>query len=204
MGYYPIVMDLTGKPCLIVGGGLVAFRKAQALLDSGARVTVISPQIDSKLESLEGVSIIHRVYEPGDVNGYMLVFAATDDRVINTRVSKEAISLGIPVNVVDDPELCSFIVPAVVRRGDLMIAVTTSGSSPTLSKRLRSDLEHTYGYEYGELVDILRELRDVVKIRYETMAEREAAYARIIDSDIIEMLRAGKRNEAREMARKCI
>lgn len=204
MGYYPILLDLTDKKCLIVGGGDVALRKVGSLIEAGARVTVISPEFAPGIQQMPQVERLHRGFEEGDTSGYAVVFAATDDRDLNRQVSDEAKAAGIPVNVVDDPELCGFIVPAVVRRGDLIIAVSTSGSSPALAKRIRRELEHAYGREYGDLVDLLGSLRDEVKARYATQAEREHVFSKLVDSGILELLREGKREEARKRALQCI
>lgn len=205
MGYYPIAFDVTDKPCLVVGGGEIAFRKVQALLDSGAGVTVISPEIDSRIGSLQGVKVVQRTYASGDIRGYALVFAATGNRDVNLLISQEASAASIPVNVVDDPELCSFIVPALVRRGDLMIAVTTSGKGPALSKRIRRRIEEVIGEEYGPYVSLLGELRERVRSLYNTQPEREAAINRVLDNpDILDLLRHGKMEEARESALGCI
>jgi len=205
MGYYPIALDVTGRPCLVVGGGEIALRKVQALVEAGARVTVISPEIDGRIEDCAGVEIIRRVFEPGDTEGFVLVFAATGDREVNARVSAEAAANSIPVNVVDDPELCTFIVPAVVRRGDLMIAVTTSGKGPGLSKRIRRKLEDVIGEEYGPYVALLGDLRERVRELYSTQPEREAAINRVLDNPrVLELLAEGRQDLARETALRCI
>ncbi|MCE5323846.1 bifunctional precorrin-2 dehydrogenase/sirohydrochlorin ferrochelatase [bacterium] len=204
MGYYPIILDLAGKKCLIVGGGLVALRKAQSLLEAGAMATVVSPGICAELECLDGVVLHRRAYEPGDIDGCTLVFAATDDPSVNAAVSHDAAEHGILANVVDDPELCSFIVPATCRRGDLLISVTTSGKSPALSKHIREQLEQAYGPEYEPFVNLLGEVREVIKSQYSCRAEREAAFNRLISSGILELLRDGKDEQAREMAQRCI
>lgn len=203
MGYYPIIFDLTGKKCLIVGGGEVALRKAESLLDSGASVTVIAPEVDERISSMN-VDVILRAYLPGDVSDYALIFAATDDNELNKAISQEAMDAGIPVNVVDDPKLCSFIVPSIVRRGDLMIAVSTSGSSPSLSKRIRKKLEQEYVQEYAEFLDILRQMRPLVKDKYKSQIQREAAFGRLLECGILELLQDGKIDAARERALECI
>jgi precorrin-2 dehydrogenase/sirohydrochlorin ferrochelatase len=204
MGYYPIIIDLTGKKCLIVGGGQVALRKAVSLREAGAAVTIVSPDICAELENLDGVQLYWRAYEPGDVTGCALVFAATDDKSLNAAVSNEAARHNIPVNVVDDPELCSFIVPATCRRGNLMVSVTTSGKSPALSKHIRKELERIYGPEYEAFVNVLGEVREQVKSHYSSQAEREAAFSRLIESGILELLKDGQCEQAREMAQRCI
>lgn len=204
MAYYPIVMNLTDCKCLVVGGGEVALRKAQSLAEAGARVTVIAPDVLGDIESLDGVQVEKRSWQPGDASGYTLVIAATDDPVLNAEVSAEARAKNILVNVVDDPELCSFIVPACVRRGDLLIAVTTCGKSPALSKRIRMDIENSYGPEYAEFVDLLGELRGQVKMRYAEQRDREPAFDRLVNCGILELLRAGERDKARKKALECI
>lgn len=204
MGYYPIVMDLTGRRCLVVGGGEIALRKAESLIEAGADVTVIAPEVDARIESLTSIRIERRAWEPGDTAGSTLVIAATDDRSTNQAVFSEAKANGIPVNVVDDPELCSFIVPSCVRRGDLLIAVSTSGRSPSLSKRIRKELELTYGPEYAEFVALLGELRMTIKEKYADSTQREQAFERIMCGGVLELLRAGKRDQAREKALECI
>jgi len=204
MAYYPIIMDITGRKCLIVGGGEVALRKAQSLVEAGAEVTIIAPKVNSSLRELGNVRIEERCWREGDTSGYTLVFAATGDRAVNQAVSDEAERNAIPVNVVDDPELCSFIVPACVRRGDLLIAITTSGASPMLSKRIRIELEERYGPEYAEFVRLLGELRDVVKRKYTEQQDRETAFDRLVNCGILELLSAGKREEAGKKAFDCI
>lgn len=204
MSYFPIVVDLAGKSCLVVGGGEIALRKARSLVDAGARVRVIAPEIDARVEQLEGVEIVRRGYEAGDVEGCALVFAATDDRALNAAVYREADAKGVLVNAVDDPEISTFISPSVVRRGDLMIAVTTSGKSPTLAKRMRKELEERFGPEYAAFVELLGEYRDQIKTRYSSPKDRERAFSKLIDSGILELLREGKSAEAAERASKCI
>lgn len=204
MGYYPVMIDLSGRKCLVVGGGEVGARKVRALSEAGAMVTVVAPEVDPALESMDRVEILRRDYRTGDVSGAALVFAATGDRSVNMTVADDARAAGIPVNVVDDPELCSFIVPSVVRRGDLVIAVSTSGASPALAKRIRRDIEACYGPEYAGLVALMGELRTEVKARYQSHREREAAFGRMLECGILELLSQGRIDEARERAVECI
>lgn len=204
MGSYPIILNLNSKKCLVVGGGEIALRKAMSLYEAGAVLTVVAPDIHPDFRSIIGINIVERAYQDNDLAGNVLVIAATDDRELNAHISSQAQAAGIPVNVVDDPELCSFIAPAVVKRGDLIIAVTTSGKSPSLSKKIRKELEELYGSEYTEYVNILGELRKEIKNRFATQKERELVFKRFLDDEIIELLRAGKREEALERAQKCI
>jgi precorrin-2 dehydrogenase/sirohydrochlorin ferrochelatase len=204
MGYYPIAMELAGARCLLVGGGEVALRRARSLAEAGACVTVIAPEVLAGFEAIENIRVERRRWRKSDVRGYALVFAATDDAALNRAIAEKARRAGVPVNVADDPGLCSFIVPACVRRGDLLIAVTTCAKSPTLSKWIRLDLEARYGPEYREFVELLGELRDEVKRRYASPSDRETAFDRLVNCGILELLRSGEREQARKRAMECI
>ena len=162
MGYIPIFLDVTGRKCVVVGGGEVAARKVEALLEAGAYVTVVSPRLSPQLDSLSArrlVTHIAREYVRGDICGCVLIYAATDDPKLHRELVAEARALGIPVNVVDVPELCTFISPAVVNRGDLQIAISTGGASPAFAARLRRALEDQFGTEYALTLKVLREAR---------------------------------------------
>lgn len=204
MGYYPIILDIAGERCLIVGGGTIAARKAERLAECGAVVTVIAPEISGRIRDICGIALVERPFEAGDTQGFRLVYAASDDPDVNTAVSEEAKSRGALVNAVDEPEKCNFIAPSVVQRGDLMIAVSTSGKSPSLSKRLRAELEKQYGPEYAELLELMGEMRVLVKSKYAHQSQRQKVFDRLLDSGILELLREGKREAARERAMQCI
>lgn len=207
MPHYPISIDLTGRRCVVIGGGSVAERKVETLLEFGARVVVTSPQFTQRLLDMEregSVELIRGTYEPGVLKDAFLVIAATDDREANNAVSADAQRAGILVNVVDDPELCTFFVPASVRRGDLIVSVSSSARSPFLARRVKEQLESVIGPEYGELAELMGWVRDEVKTMYGDQAERTRAYRRVLDSDVLELLRQGKREEAAARARECI
>lgn len=159
---YPVFVDLEGKRCLVVGGGGVAERKIAGLLECGANVVVVAPEITATVAALadDGTIELHRrVYVEGEAAGYFIVIASTGNRPVNRMVSRDAGASGRLVNVADTPELCSFFVPSVLRRGDLRIAVSTGGASPALARRIRRDLEESYPPAYEKLLDRLRELR---------------------------------------------
>jgi precorrin-2 dehydrogenase / sirohydrochlorin ferrochelatase len=207
MPYYPVNLDLRGKRCLVVGGGEVAERKIGSLLACGADVTVVSPDVTGGIRTeVENQKVEYRAKEfsPDDLEGVFLCIAATDDREVNTLVSRLAQESGILVNVVDDPDLCSFIVPAVVNRGDLQISISTSGKSPALAKRIRRDLENQFGPECAVYLEILGEAREAARAKYGSQKEREAALNRLLDSDILELLSDGDIEKARARARECI
>jgi siroheme synthase-like protein len=167
MRYYPVFLDIAGKPVVVIGGGEVALRKVEGLLDAGAHVTVVSPALHRDLEAFvaEGrVRHIAREYSPDDLEGYLIAFVATDDRSVNAAVAREGKGRGVWVNAVDDPANCDFIVPGIVRRGDIIVAVSTSAGSPAMARKLREDLEEFLSEEYALMLDVVaqvrRELRD--------------------------------------------
>jgi precorrin-2 dehydrogenase / sirohydrochlorin ferrochelatase len=162
MGYIPIFFDVTGRPCVVIGGGEVAARKVESLLEAGARVTVVSPRLSPTIQAAVArglVTHIARDYAPGDIRGCVLVYAATDDPKLHRELAAEARALGIPINVADVPELCSFIAPAVVKRGALQIAISTGGASPAFAARIRRELEDRFGAEYSLTLDLMRAAR---------------------------------------------
>jgi siroheme synthase-like protein len=154
--HYVVCLDLRGRSCLVVGGGRVAREKAQGLLECAAEVTVIAPEIDDEV-------------------------AATNDRLVNARVSSAAHERDVPCNVADDPELCSFILPAIVRRDPITIAVSTGGASPALAQRLRDDIGDLVGTKHAELADRLAELRPWAKREFSTYAERRDYFQRLVE-----------------------
>ena len=150
MKYYPVFWDIAGKKCIVVGGGEVAERKVQRLIDCGAEVLVISPELTLELVRLREKKMITHiagVYAVEFLYGAVLVVGATDDEKINAAISSDARQKGIPVNIVDDPQKCDFILPSIVERGDLVIAIGTGGKSPALSRHLREELEGICGEE---------------------------------------------------------
>ena len=155
---YPIFLDLSGRRCVVVGGGEVASRKARKLLQARAEVVVISPEIKAELESV-AVEIHRRPYKEGDLDDAYLAFAATDSREVNAAVAREAKERGIPVNVADRPSEGDFAAPSVLRRGGLQVAVSTGGASPALARRIKDELEESFGPEWAGLVEELRAAR---------------------------------------------
>ena len=162
MGFYPIFVDLSRRRCVVIGGGPVAERRIGGLLAAGASVTVISPVITATLKNLAAhgkLRHLARVYATGDLADYDLVFVATDDRVVNEAVFSEAQSRALWVNSADDPEYCDFILPAVIRRGELSVAISTGGMSPATTRAVREELEKYFTAEYARLVQIAGEVR---------------------------------------------
>ncbi|HUJ90386.1 MAG TPA: bifunctional precorrin-2 dehydrogenase/sirohydrochlorin ferrochelatase [Syntrophorhabdales bacterium] len=183
--YYPLFFDLTGRLCLVVGGGRVADRKVRSILKCGARVHVICPQACKSIRALHHtrkIKLTERAYRPADLQGATLVFAATNDIQTNLRVSQDARKKQIPVNVADSPDLCDFIVPAVVTQGSVIIAISTSGTLPMLARKLREEIERQlskdlarYAVKVGRLRKLLMERVGDRKKRQKILKEISAA-----------------------------
>jgi len=197
--FYPVYLNLKGKRVVVVGGGEVAERKVESLLESEASVVVISPDVTRSLSLLADQNQIEwrdRKYTKGDCVDAALVFSATNDSEISRAVYAEATALGIFVNTADQPALCSFIMPAVVRRGDIGIAVSTSGTSPALAARLRRKISRVIGPEYAQFSQLMARARKEIRSRVASERERKELHYRIIDSDIIKLLRRNDREAA--------
>ncbi|OGW40692.1 MAG: hypothetical protein A2010_02405 [Nitrospirae bacterium GWD2_57_9] len=199
MKYYPVYLDLRDRPCVIAGGGGVAERKTLSLLEAGADVTVVSPSLTPKLQelSLSG-KISHRLkkFEDRDMEHAYLVIAATDSLELNADIGKSCRKRHILVNVAAPPEESTFLVPSVVDRGDLLIAVSTCGSSPALSKKIRQELELHYGEEYELFLEKMSLVRDRLMGEMGDEATRRAVFQAIVDSDVLDLIRQGKTHEA--------
>lgn len=199
MKYYPAYLDVRDQPCVVVGGGAVAERKAMALLEAGAAVTVVSPTLTGKLSELSAsgkISHLPKHYEKHDLSGEFLVIAATDSAEVNTSVARDCREKQVLVNVATPPGESTFIVPSVVARGDLLISVSTSGASPALAKKIRRDIEGKYGAEYGIFLDKLSPVRKRILEEIADEHERRRVFQAIVDSGVIELIGQGKTLEA--------
>ena len=168
MSYFPIYLDMSRRRCLVIGGGAVAERKIAALLEAGAEVTVISPDVTDAVAGLskqKAIRVTARRYEDGDLDGFELAFVATDDPQVNAAVYREGRSRGVWVNSADDPARCDFILPSVLRRGDLTVAVSTGGTSPALARTVREELELYFTQEYESLAKLAAEVREELSNR---------------------------------------
>lgn len=189
MNYYPAFINLQGKKAVVVGGGLVAERKILSLLRAGAKVTVVSPELTVRLcreREKKSLSHIARAYRKGDLNGSMLVIAATDDPSVNSRVAKDSPSL---VNVVDFPDECSFISPSVIKRGPLTIAISTGGISPAFSRTVRLELEKIYGPDIGKYLEFVAGLRKKALAEISDKKKRERFLKYLASAWILRSLR---------------
>ncbi len=190
--YYPVALDLDGKGCVVVGGGEIADGKLDALLASGARVTVVSPSVRPRIAALAeaGRITLHpRPYQPGDLAGAFLVIAATDDRAVNAVIAAEGREAGLLVNAVDDPPNCDFFAVAIVRRGDLQVSISTNGLSPAFARWMREQLDAALPREYGDLLKVLADVRETLKARGPIPAYEHWQAA--INDDVLECLQRG-------------
>lgn len=190
-GYYPLFLDLNGRPCKMIGAGKVAWRKVEGLLDAGARVEVISPSAVPEMENLahQGlINLIRREYREGDLEGAFLVIGATSERPVNAAVFCEAESRSVLVNIVDDPQYCNFILSSVLKRGDFQLAISTGGASPVLSRRVREKLEKLFPEHYTRVIDCLAALRDKLKAELPDESSRRKFWESFIDLDFFASL----------------
>ncbi len=199
--YYPIFLSLQGRCCVVIGGGPVAAGKVRGLLEAGAAVTVISPELTPNLQALAAeahIAYLQRGYRPGDLAEAFLVISATADRAVNEAVWEEANARNILINVVDDTPHCSFIAPAILRRGDLTLAISTSGKAPALAVQLRDWLDRFLGDEYAHFLELAGALREPLAERYPDFEQRRTLWYRLVNSDVLELLRQGDEIGARK------
>ena len=193
MDFLPILLDIRAQPCLVVGGGVIAARKTALLLRAGGQVTVLSPTLDAAFDGyLAAGKVAHRTaaFSADEVTAYAVVIAATNDDAVNRAVAAAAKARHIPVNVVDQPALCSFIMPSIIDRSPLIVAVSSGGASPVLARLLRARLETMIPASYGRLAALVGSFRDQVKARF-TPAERRRFWERVLQGPIAELVFSG-------------
>ena len=171
--YYPLCLDIRGKRCLVVGGGKVALRKALDLLEAGAKVKAVAPKFAGAFRKTRGIELCRKAYDSSDLRDCALAIAATNSKEVNRRVCADARREGILVNVVDTPEMCDFIVPATLRRGEMTISVSTGNASPSLARKIRRELEKRYPAKYAAYVRLLGEIRRTVKEKFPAHRRRQ-------------------------------
>lgn len=199
---YPVNLDLTGRPVLVVGGGPVAARKVAGLLRAGAHVTVVAPTAVREISDDSDVRWFRREYRRGEIASYRLGITATDDPEVNARVANDAEAAGVFVNSADDPANCSFTLPAVARSGDLQLAISTNGRSPGLARWLRRRYEREFSAGYDQLLDLLSETRSEARDRFGT-SEVEG-WDDALDADLIGLVQAGRIEDARTVLRETL
>ena len=196
MRYYPVNLDIRNRKCLVVGGGEVGTRKVITLLECGAFVTVVSINTSEKLLKLAESGIIElkrRPYTGADLGGMFLVICATDDEELNRRVSRDAGKVNMLCNIADRLDACNFILPALVKRGDLVIAVSTSGKSPAFAKKIRKDLEKQYGVEYADFLKLMGAIRKKLLSNSHEPEAHKPLFEKLINKDIVQLI---KNNDA--------
>lgn len=199
MSFVPVFLECAEKPCLLVGGGRIAARKLPPLLEAAARVTLVAPQIDARLDPyLADLNLHHREFRESDVEGQWLVIAATDNRAVNQRIAELCHARGIPVNVADAVAESTFTLPAVVNREPIRIAISTEGASPVLSRMLKSRLESYIPSAYGDLAKLVGDYREAVKGVFEHERERRRFWESVLEGPIAELVFAGRLSEARQ------
>ncbi|MCX5879996.1 MAG: bifunctional precorrin-2 dehydrogenase/sirohydrochlorin ferrochelatase [Deltaproteobacteria bacterium] len=205
--FYPILVDLQGKKALVVGGGKVAQRKIESLLEYGASVHVVARELTAELERLRSrrkIEFLGGEFSEAYLEGAFLVFAATDDASLNRRVSQEAQKRGQLANAVDQPADCNFIVPSVLSRGDLLIAVSTSGKSPAFARKVRVELEQHFGEEYGFFLNLMGNLRKEILRLGLSQEENKRAFEELVHSDLLQAIRQKKWDLASQIIEKVL
>ncbi|MEN6325287.1 MAG: bifunctional precorrin-2 dehydrogenase/sirohydrochlorin ferrochelatase [Syntrophomonas sp.] len=204
---FPIYLDLSGKNCLVIGGGPVAERKVENLLEYEVNIKIVSPQVEKRIKewSLEGsITWLPREFEEHDLDGIFMVFVATNDGSVNQWVVELCRQRGILANAVDDPPNCDFFVPSLIRHNSLVVAISTEGKSPLFARKLREELEEVITPEYGEFVEILGELRTRIKNDVLDIELRRKIFENLVNSDILSLLKAGEKEKARERIEQCM
>ena len=202
MRYYPINLDVQNRECLVVGGGSVGERKVKTLLECGALVTVIARGATEFLRALasEGrIDLKIRDYEPSDMEGKFLVIGATDNEEVNEKINKDAAERGLLCNIADRPAACNFVLPAIVRQGDLLIAVSTSNKSPAVARRIRETLEKQFGPEYTVLLTLMGSIRQKLLARAKSPEAHKRMFERLLDEGLLEMIRDSRTQEVDDL-----
>ncbi len=192
MRYYPVNLDIKNRHCLVVGGGKVGLRKVKTLIECGAFVTVVSLEVEGELQIMsenKGITIKQRPYRSTDLDGMFLVIGATDNEDLNRRISQDAEEINMLCNIADRPKVCNFILPAIVRRGDLVVTVSTSGKSPAFAKKLKKDLENKFGAEYAEFLYLMGAVRKKLLNTKHAPEAHKHLFERLIDGNLVDYIR---------------
>ncbi len=198
MKYYPVCLDIKNRNCLVVGGGAVGTRKVKSLVDCGAKVQVVALTASAELEEMAAQGSIlleKRPYTEADLTGIFLVFGATSDMTLNNRISRDAEDRGILCNIADFPQACNFILPSVVQRDDLQIAISTSGRSPAFARHLRKNLEALFGSEYGDFLRLMGLIRNRLLAEEHAPEAHKPLFERLVSSELPELIRNKRRSE---------
>lgn len=198
MKYYPVNLNIQDRRCLVIGGGSVGTRKVMTLLDCGAIVEVVATDVSDRLLDLsinETISIAKRPYQSSDLKGAFLVIGATNNEELNIKISRDAEHIGILCNIADQPEACNFILPAIVNRGDLIIAISTSGKSPAFAKKLRKELEIQFGEEYAKFLMLMGAIRNKLLVRDHEPETHKHLFEQLISRGLLKMVKDRKKED---------
>ncbi|CAC9537206.1 Precorrin-2 oxidase (EC 1.3.1.76) @ Sirohydrochlorin ferrochelatase activity of CysG (EC 4.99.1.4) / Uroporphyrinogen-III methyltransferase (EC 2.1.1.107) [uncultured Gammaproteobacteria bacterium] len=199
MNYLPIFIDITQKPCLVVGGGDIAYRKINLLLKANAQVSCVAQACCNGVTQLaknNTITVIEKAFEPSDIKSQVLIVSATNDRALNAQVSDLAKNANIPVNVVDSPDLCTFIMPSIVDRSPIVIAISSAGKAPVLARLIRAKLESTIPNAYGKLAELAGSFRAQVKAKFNNIEDRRYFWEKAFSGVVAEKVFSGKTDEA--------
>ncbi len=207
MRYYPVNLDIKGRKCLVVGGGAVGTRKVKTLLECGAMVTVVSPVISESLSRLlkdNEISVKKREYKSSDIDGLFLVIGASDDQDLNRRIHADADQKNMLCNIADRPEICNFILPSIVKQGDLVIGISTSGKSPAAAKYIRKELEKKFGPEYAIYLQLMGAVRKkLLADKHEPEAHKHL-FEKLIFSGLIDMIREKREDDINRLLKETL
>jgi precorrin-2 dehydrogenase/sirohydrochlorin ferrochelatase len=195
MRYYPVNLDIQGRQCLVVGGGRVGARKVVALNHCGAVVTVVSPEVSPTIVQLAAEKTIvlkQRPYRSSDMDGMFLVIGATDDEMLNRQINADAEHRNLLCNIADRPEICNFILPAIVRRGNFVMAISTAGKSPAFAKHIRKRLETQFGPEYGVVLDLMGAIRSRLLADAHEPEVHKPLFEQLIDGNLLGLVKDKK------------
>lgn len=207
MRYYPIFLNIRQKNCLVVGGGRVGTRKVKTLVECGAIVTVVSQDFTAELLDLAAsgkVSLKKRSYSKKDMKNIFLVIGATSDEALNRRIYRDAEKMGVISNIADRPEICRFILPSIVHRGDLVIASSTTGKSPAFAKKLKNELESAYGEEYALFLMLMGRIRERLLAEDHEHEAHKEIFTELVEAGIPRMIRKGKKEKIEETLREIL
>lgn len=207
MRYYPVNLDIQNRRCLVVGGGSVGTRKVGTLLECGAMVTVVSPLVTEELLELSDsktVKLKQRHYQTSDLTGMFLVIGATDNEESNWRIHADAERIGKLCNIADRPEVCNFILPSVVKRGDLLIAVSTSGKSPAFAKKLRKDFEKEFGEEYADFLHLMGAIRKKLLLKKHEPEVHKPLFEKLINKGLVDMIRENRKEDINQLLQRVL
>ncbi|WP_319406499.1 bifunctional precorrin-2 dehydrogenase/sirohydrochlorin ferrochelatase [uncultured Desulfosarcina sp.] len=207
MRYYPVNLDINGRRCLVVGAGRVGARKVDTLVQCGAVVTVVSLEVSPAVAQLAAKKVItlkQRPYRSSDVEGMFLIIGATDDETLNRQISTDAARCNLLCNIADRPEICNFILPAIVRRGDFVLAISTAGKSPAFAKHIRKRLETQFGPEYGILLDLMGAIRNKLLADAHEPEVHKPLFEQLIDGGLLALVKSQKIAQIDQLLKKVL